>query len=211
MPTYPDVPLAPGVPSVPRDPTVSTGPTQRPTPTQTTAGASGRASTWGIYDKNGGAPITVTSFVGIMAGQEYDVSTYPVEKGSFETYNKVQRPFTGTLRLSRDKDVSDRKRFLDDLDALCASVDMFTVVTPERTYSNVTFVSHDYDRTAERGAGMIMADVRFMEVRQNTRSIFSETRAPDVVAPVDGGHRQAREPTKEEAAKFSAYSAGVTP
>lgn len=206
MVDYPDVPLAPGVPPVPRDPNASQT-TESLAPTK--PALSNRAPGYGIYDISGASPITVDSFVGVLMGKGYDISTYPVEQGSFESYNKVEQPFRGTLRLARARGVAERSKFLDQLDALCKTTDLYTLVTPERTYRNVNFIEHEYDRTGERGAGMILADVRFMEVRQSTVTIFTETRAPDGAAPVDGGQRQAREPTKEETAAYSAYILGL--
>lgn len=187
MPTYPNVPDAPGVPSVPRDPNAVNQVTQ-----QATGGVTVRSysNKWGIYNKDGTAALAFKSFVSLHIGKEYEVATYPIEDGGFESYNKVERPFTGTIMLTQDGGVAERKAFMVAVADLVSSLNVYTIVTPEKTYSSANFVHFEYDRSGERGLGLIRAELRFVEIRQTAEAAFSSTAAPDGAGVVDGGNVQ---------------------
>src|SRR5574340_220619 len=60
------------------------------------------APKWGIYksDKTTLA-IEPDSFIGIEYLNSQNVSSYPIERGSFASYNKVQNPFNAIVTISK--------------------------------------------------------------------------------------------------------------
>ena len=48
---------------------------------------------WGIFDQSGDPVITADTIVEVGYRREYRISDFPVEEGSFASYNKVQTPY----------------------------------------------------------------------------------------------------------------------
>jgi hypothetical protein len=107
---------------------------------------------WGIFDDTGTLAIDPDSVLDFTNRQEYDVSQFPVQQGSFSDYNKVVKPFEVILRLKKAGSVDDRAAFLQALDALCASIDLYTVSIPERVYLSVNFTRYEVARRGAKGA-----------------------------------------------------------
>jgi hypothetical protein len=107
---------------------------------------------WGIFDDTGALAIEPDSVLDFTNRQEYDISQFPVQKGSFSDYNKVIKPFEVILRLKKAGTVDDRAAFLQDLDDLCATLDRFLVSTPERDYEDVNFERYEVVRRGAKGA-----------------------------------------------------------
>jgi hypothetical protein len=101
---FPNVPNLPGVPSIPRSPSL--------TPDEiTTLGVDAIVSSlwqatqappqWGIYDAKGKQIVNPDSVVDFSNRNEWQVSSYPVQQGTFATYNKVQVPFECMVRMTK--------------------------------------------------------------------------------------------------------------
>lgn len=199
MPPFPDVPVAPGVPAVPRGPgNTVTNPVAAATGDTTSVTVTTFQDKWAIYDTGGKAVLASDSFVQFHYGKDADTPTYPLEDGSLAQYNKVQLPYTGTVRVSRTGTSAQRRQFCVACDDLVDSLDSFSVVTPDKSYTNVTFLHVEYDRSAEQGAGMIMAELHFRQVRGVTSTVFSNTVAPSGADKADGGNVQAQAPTARQ-------------
>lgn len=125
------------------------------------------APTWGVY-KTGTTQLAfdVSSVFDLGISGSSVISNYPIEEGTFTSYNKVVNPNTYPIRLARDGSQSQRTAFLNWLENSKNSFDLFDVLCPERTYKNVTLESYRIIRTSESGAAMILADCLFQEIRQ---------------------------------------------
>lgn len=162
---YPDIPNLPGVPSINR----------------TTSGYLGGILTiiggllpdnlfgknWGIIYKDGGSTaLTPDSFIDFEFREEHRIPNYPIEQGSFQSYNKVALPFDVkvTVSCSGNKAMS-KEQFLSTLDGLLTSLVILSVVTPEVVFSSCNLVHVDYRREARNGATLIIAQLWFKEVR----------------------------------------------
>jgi hypothetical protein len=120
---------------------------------------------WGVFDANGNQVLFPDSVLEFTNRQEYEVSDFPVQQGSFASYNKVIRPFEVQLRFSVAGSVSDRAAFLTDLAALAASIDLFSVVTPERVYQNVNLDRYEVIRRGAKGAYFLTeVDAYFIQI-----------------------------------------------
>lgn len=163
VPTFPSVPQMPGVPAVLRDPLATVVTLASPI----ISGILGAfIQTWGVFDKNGKQILFPDTFLGIEYRNVYHVATHPVEQGSFAAYNKVKEPFHALVRMAVGGTVSDRESFLQGLETLVKSTELYNLVTPEETYFFVNLERFDYRRETRNGAGMIIASCHFMEIRQ---------------------------------------------
>lgn len=140
---------------------------------------------WGIFkaDEQTGALTAVIepdSFIGIDYVNSQNISDYPIEKGGFTSYNKVQNPFTATIRISKGGSERERADFLLTLESILTSLDLYTIVTPEKVYKNVSIENIDYRRESTNGVSLIVAALRFVEIREAT--LISETRPGAVSA-----------------------------
>ena len=123
------------------------------------------APKWGVYDDKGNQVIVPDTFLGIEYINSHRISDYPVEKGSFASYNTVQDPFNARVKMAVGGTEDDRITFLQTLDSLANSLDLYTLITPEKTYANVSIERYDFRRETHNGAGMIVASIHFLEIR----------------------------------------------
>lgn len=121
---------------------------------------------WGIVDKNGSSVIVPDSFVDFEFREERKIPNYPIEQGSFQSYNKVAMPFDCRVTVScSGNGKMSKQAFLTAIQKLLNSLDLVSVVTPNITYNNCNLVHVDYRREARQGATLILAQLWFQEVR----------------------------------------------
>lgn len=179
---FPDVPAYPGVPQLVRSAVSSPV-------TNIALGALGSVlldaiqsqAQWGIYTSAGvqlggvsGLSLlnslvsqpTVLSTFSVDYTKEMNVGSFPVEKGGFANYNKVERPGNPVVTLSLTGSLADRNAFLTAIDAATKSTDTYSVVTPEFTYTNFTIDRYSLRRSADKGANLITVEIGLEEVRQ---------------------------------------------
>jgi hypothetical protein len=132
---------------------------------------------WGIY-LNGVPVIAADSQVDFDYKQEFHIATYPVEQGQFQSYDKVQMPAEIRCKFSAGGTESNRQNFLQSIDAVMYSIDLFDVVTPEKVYTNYCFSHRDFTRSADRGAGLIVVELSLIEVRETATAQYQNTQQP---------------------------------
>lgn len=113
-----------------------------------------------------GATAPVISTVGVDFVKEMRVADFPVEGGSFASYNKVETPANPSVTLAIAGSENDRTNFLNAIDAATKSTNSYNVVTPTVTYVNYTLERYTYGRRAQRGATLLIVEVSLKEVRQ---------------------------------------------
>lgn len=125
------------------------------------------APTWGVYKINSTEKaFDVSSVIELGIGGEAHVSDYPIEDGSFTSYNKVIVPNGYAIRLARDGAENLRSSFLVWLEQSKNNTALFDILCPENVYANVTLRSYRVLRSASAGAGMVVADCIFQQVRE---------------------------------------------
>lgn len=185
VPKYPNVPNLPGVPAVLRNPVPAVATLAAPLIGKALAYF---ADTWGVYDSTGKtAVITPDAFLGISYTNSRRIANYRMEAGSFASYNKVNDPFEGNVRMAVGGTKDDRKKFLDALQKLSDSLDLYCLVTPEATYKNVNLARFDYRREHHGGAGMIVANCHFVEIRQAETTTAGKPSTTAVKSPTAAG------------------------
>jgi hypothetical protein len=185
-PLYPLVPNAAGVPAVLRS-----GARIIDGATGGLLGLSGAMDTllgtsteqWGIFSPSSGQSIAIAdSVISIQYRNESRISNYPVEEGSFASYNKVASPYDVRIRMVKGGRQEDRSTFLSAIEFAASATDLFTVVTPEKTFENANIVGHDYSRETLNGAYVIIVDIDIQEVRTTAQTRFAETKSPNCAA-----------------------------
>lgn len=140
-----------------------------------------RSGVWGLY-KADGTLIQADSVVSLDFKGISKVSEVPLQSGSFAAYNKVQMPDLETLRLVKTGTDSARNQFLLAIDAAKKSTDLYSIVTPEKTYIDATIEEYSYKRTAQDGVSMLIVDINFKQIRQ-VRPAFSTVKLEDAKTP----------------------------
>lgn len=130
---------------------------------------------WGLF-RGGKSVAQADSVRSVEYRQDSKLSDYPQQKGAFESYNKVATPFDARLQLSKGGTTTDRKAFLDAIDAAAAGLDLYDVVTPEKVYKNANIQRYDYRRTADSGVGLLTVDLWLVEVRETVAVGFTNSK-----------------------------------
>jgi hypothetical protein len=212
-PPFPNVPKLPGVPQLSRSPNFPTGSPQ----ILGIGVAAARLFTaffvrpvWGVFkevpttpevteDADGVQTVTVSppkklvpvvvpdSIREFSYRNEWNVSDYPVQDGSFASYNKVNNPFEIQLRMTKGGSLSDRQDFLAQIDAISGTLDLYQIITPEKTYHNCNVIRYEVGRRGVGGAFFLSeVDIFFREIRivqaQYTETASDTQFAKDVSA-----------------------------
>lgn len=144
---------------------------------------------WGLYSF--GAPVIVADTVTAFGfRREWNISNYPIERGGFESFNRVDLPYAGRLQYVAGT-MAIRQALLASLEAATADGNLtkYDVVSPEIIYPSVNIQSYDYDRKAASGVGLLMIEVTVVQVReQNSGGTSSKSPAGETTKP--GGNVQ---------------------
>jgi hypothetical protein len=109
---------------------------------------------------------TVLSTNAFEFTKETRISDFPIEQGSFATFNKVLLPASPVVTLVLGGSANDRTAFLAQIDSACESLELFSIVTPEFTYFNYSIERYNLIRRAERGATLLAVELVLKEIRQ---------------------------------------------
>lgn len=213
---FPAVMNFPGVPELPKMPGVDYLPTLVLGGVQSVLYRSlAQGGKWGVFDASGnpvhgipddnflsatfgvgGTSVSVASF---DFTNENKISDFPIERGSFAQFNKVETPATAKVPLTITGTEDDRRRFLDAIDKAAHSIGLYSVVTPERRYLNYTIQGYNYSRKAMNGLNMLTVTIDLMEIREVSAAYTSATlptysaKAPDDAPAVNTGSVQPKQ------------------
>lgn len=203
---FPDVPNLPGVPALPRSasfpPIVSAG-------LGLLQGMIWRIfqvqTRWGIFDSQGKALGDPSAFTGLIGNalqtagfgatlstnsvdysKETRVSDFPIERGSFASYNKVEMAATPQVVFCMQGSESERSAFLNAIDLACKSTELYSVVTPEVTYIDYAIERYNYARHSSKGATLLMVEISLKEIRQ-VSALYTVSNKGNVVSPKEAG------------------------
>lgn len=200
VPPFPFVPALSGVPQLvrsalnqpPNTVSLGTGALQ-----QQLAAAQQNVFPWGVYDDQGNQTLKPDSILNLDNRNEWKLSDYPVQVGSFASYNKVIVPFEVSLRFSKGGDLGSRAAFLKSIDDIAGDTNLYSIVTPERTYLNVNITRYEVTRRGAEGAYFLCeVDVFFRQILQvtpqysSTAANTSNAQNPAAVPPVNQGTLQ---------------------
>ena len=192
-PAYPDAPFAPGVPVMPRAFDALVGVGSIALLVEDLFGIFDSGADWGIFDDDGNSVVPHDSVAAFDFRAEYAISDYPVERGGFQSYDKVTLPFDVRFRFTTFGAQAVRADFLDTLAIAATSLKLYTATTPDALYPSANIVHYDYHReTRNGGVGMIVVDVWLREVRETGTTQFASESVVDTGQwTVEGGTKQA--------------------
>lgn len=200
---YPNVPIAPGVPALPRSPAFP----------PILAGLLGAAQgalwealqvddRWGVFDASGLPMLDVNGRQGLIVSVnsadmrgESRVADFPVERGSFVSYNKVEFPDLVDVSLCVTGSETDRTYVLGEIEKARQGVTLWQIVMPEVRFADCTLERYDFSRRASRGATMLTVNLCFKKIRQvqSSRGAVA-VKDPQSAPVVDAGKVQAAPP-----------------
>lgn len=204
VPKFPNVPMVAGVPPLLRDPSapdpsVDNRPradaAKLPKPVQ---------QTWGLFKASGERAITPETILSVSYRDEARIPTYPQEEGAFSSYNKVEMPYDVRLTVAQGGDEKARRDFLDALTDARRSLDLFSMVMPEVTLTDLNIVHIAYDREQRQGANMLVVEIGLIEVRVTGQQTLSKSKQADGADPAATGAVSPRSPTTSESAAAAA-------
>lgn len=203
-PEFPNVPRAQGIPPMPRN--------DSPTFAQNFINAQLAAlqaaiwdfisvkEEWSIVDFDGNVITTFDSFNEIEAVNPTTVSNFPLQRGSFASYNKVNLPKPITVVLTKAGTDQEMANFITAIDQATNSTDLYTVITPTATYSSMNLELSGYRQTAEEGSHLIRVELRMIEIREvsakYTQTELQNAKDPQSKPVENGGGQQVVTETK---------------
>lgn len=150
---------------------------------------------WGLYTQDGALAIEPDNIVVFENTLDSRISTYPIEKGGFGSYNKVIVPFNITLVMSTGGTVEDRQEFLKDAQKAQQGTELFNVVTPTGVYLDMNVIGLRQSAASDRGANLMTLELALEKVRQTATLTFTNTtKQPTGAAPVNNGSVQTKPP-----------------
>lgn len=177
---FPNVPNVPGVPPVPRLPGSVNQLLALVTPglSGTLWQASQAPEVWGVFkfvevddinDPNYPGTYTQVIFpdtiIDFSDSNDWNTSNFPIQGGKFSAYNKVQLPPENSLRFRKTGTASDRKAFLGQIEAIAGDTELYTIITPEWTYTNKNITRFANVRHGSKAAyALDEVDVFFIDV-----------------------------------------------
>lgn len=124
---------------------------------------------WGVFSQFGVPILLADTVYSVKYSNSSDVSSAPVERGSFTDYNKVQNPYKASVTMvSGGGSATRRGAFIAQLEALSRSTLLYNVVTPEYVHRNANILGYDYVREPQNGARMIAATIELQEIRESS-------------------------------------------
>lgn len=165
MAGFPNIPALPGVPPLPRQAGQAVTILRALTGDTNAIRSLLQTQAWGIFNSEGRAVLDPDTIVEFDFRREFRVSDFPIEGGEFASYNKVRTPFDIVLRVTKSGPLADRTIFMTQVEGLCASLDLFTVVTPENSYVNANFTGFAVQRSGQSGVNMITFDLYVRQIR----------------------------------------------
>lgn len=162
---------------------------------------------WGIFDEGGNAVVTADTVIDLNFRQDWSIADFPMAGGSFASYNKVITPFDVRLRFVAGGSAANRNALLASIDAIAGDTNLYSVVTPEKTYQNCNVKHQGYARATQNGLGILVADVWLQQIRiaaAATRA--NNTASPGGAPQVNGGNPQPQAPTPFETSVVDSVS-----
>lgn len=176
LPTIPGLPSLPNLPGLPSLPSLTSLLTKDGPGVGAGGPAKPAAPQWGVFDQYGNAALVPApdSYISFSFMKDYRVSDFPQEDGAFQSYNKVETPFDAKLVVSVGGNTSNRSNFLDLLDTLVSDTNLYTIVTPEKTYFNANIVHHDMERSSQKGVQLLPISIFFREIGLAVNQVISD-------------------------------------
>lgn len=145
---------------------------------------------WGIF-LDGAPAFDFESTVKFDFGKDWMISDYPVEAGSFQSYDKVEEPFDVRVTMTSAGDPIARQQFLQEVLTAAATLNLYDVVTPDAVFQNCNIRHVDYQQRSDSGVGLIIMNIYLIQIRQSASTTFQNTQQPGEAGQRGSGNVQA--------------------
>ena len=153
---------------------------------------------WGVFDSAGNPVALADSFLGIDFYNQSTITNAPLEDGAFMSYNKVQMPFTARVMLSKGGSADERTAFQLAVASAAASLNLYTIVTPDANYPNCNIEAYDYTQQYQNGVSIVNVGIRFKQIRIVKAQYTNNTTEPSGASPDANGKVQPVTPTPKQ-------------
>ena len=168
--------------------------------------------TWTLLDTQGETALIFHSFLDFDYQNEGQAADYPIEEGSFASYNKTASPAEIRVTLGMQGGASELDRALNRLDEYQRGALLLTVATPSALYKNMTLESCNYKRSQEENAGMLTVELTLKEIRevktQVTTTVITKPKNPTSKGKANTGTTQTKEKPKSMLEKAGSILSG---
>lgn len=201
---FPSVPSLPGVPSIPRDlQGVITQGSQLASRLFRDPLPAPVKPNFGITFAADGKPALVPdSFVSVDYEDNSVVSSFPIEKGSFSTLNKVDTPYSLVVTATKGGTINDRIEFFAACRDLRKSLALVNISAGDYAYFNLSLSRIARTKAVRNGTEIVIVHLYFVEVRIAPLPQFNEpannvtplpaeqVASPSAASPVSNGQVQ---------------------
>lgn len=159
-------------------------------------------SGWCLVSEHGGPVVNFTSFLELDVQNQGKVLSYPVEQGSFASYNKAEEAADLLVKLGSQGLPYKHEVIISTLKKFQREAVKLSVISPFNFWPSMTLESFSHSHKREAGATMLVVDLRLIEVRevvsQTTNVTITKPRNPTSAPTKNGGKVQ---PVTEAEAK----------
>jgi len=117
---------------------------------------------------------------------KYDtqISDYPVETGAFALYNKVRRPQTVTVTMTKTGSDVARFAWLAAIRQAEANnpLQLYTLISPQDVFTDYTLTGLSYETRPDRGSNILYLQLAFTQVTQINSSTGGFTNPLEALA-----------------------------
>jgi hypothetical protein len=142
---------------------------------------------WAIYNADGVEALEPDNWISFEPLGESSVADYPMQPGSFQSYNKVQSAIELRLTVTKGGSDTDREDFLLKCERYRVGSDLFDIVVPDYSFLGYALTHWDYSRRSDRGMTLVSVDLSFKEIRQGVKAAFSNSKVPSGADTVNDG------------------------
>lgn len=123
---------------------------------------------WGIYEAGSSTTLAVEvdSVQDVSISEESDVPDYRLQTGSFASYNKIVQPKEIKLTITKGGSDLERQALVNWLQQNVNQPTVYDILTADAVFQKLTLKDYEYERTADNGMDLIVAQCSFLEVRE---------------------------------------------
>lgn len=159
--------------------------------------------TWGIFGRNGRVVVTADTVISLDFRKDWTVADYPLEQGAFASYDKVENPSETRVGFWSGGSLANRQALLRSIKAIAGDLNLYDVVTPEETFTNMNITHYDY-RRVDAGAGYVSVVVWLQQIRVTVEASLT-TAQPNGASTTNDGQVQPTAPAPQQESLLNSW------
>lgn len=163
---------------------------------------------WGIFESSSSSPVIIAdSVLAFEFKKDWVVADYPLEEGAFESYDKVETPFDARFTFFSGGSLANRQQLIDSIESIAGDMNLYDIVTPEKTYPNCNIQHYDY-RRVHGAAGLIQITVWVIQIRETAEGELA-TASPNGAQTTNTGQVQTSDPSPQQESVLSSWKTSL--